>query len=78
MQTQAAVLRAQKQPVSVEMLDIDSPKRGEVLLKMVGAGVCHSDYHAVDGHTTNFVGPMILGHEGAGTVADVGEGVDWL
>ena len=31
---------------------------------MVGAGVCHSDYHAVDGHTTNFVSPMILGHEG--------------
>lgn len=78
MKTQAAVLRVQKQPVSIEMLDIDSPKRGEVLLKMVGAGVCHSDYHAVDGHTTNFTGPMILGHEGAGTVAGVGEGVDWL
>ena len=78
MKTQAAILRAQKQPLSVETLEIDSPKRGEVLLKMVGAGVCHSDYHAVDGHTTNFVGPMILGHEGAGLVAEVGEGVDWL
>ncbi len=78
MQTQAAVLRAPKQPVSVETVDIDSPQNGEVLLKMVGAGVCHSDYHLVDGHLTNAATPMILGHEGAGTVESVGEGVDWL
>ena len=78
MKTQAAVLRVQKQPVSVETLDIDPPNRGEVLIKINGAGVCHSDYHYVDGHLTNFQSPMILGHEGAGTVAEVGEGVDWL
>ncbi len=78
MQTQAAVLRVPREPVSIETLDIASPKRGEVLLKMVGAGVCHSDYHYVDGHLSNVNPPMILGHEGAGTVVEVGEGVEWL
>ena len=78
MKTEAAVLHAPKRPLSVETLDIAPPRKGEVLLKMVGAGVCHSDYHYVDGHLTNVNPPMILGHEGAGTVADVGEDVDWL
>ena len=78
MKTQAAVLRVQKQPVSVETLDIDPPRRGEVLIKIAGAGVCRSDYHYVDGHLKNFQAPMILGHEGAGIVTEVGADVDWL
>ncbi len=80
MRTRAAVLREVNQPWSVEEIELDPPGRGEVLVKMAASGMCHSDEHAMDGHIAGLVppAPMIGGHEGAGVVQEVGEGVDWL
>jgi len=80
MRTRAAVLREVNQPWSVEEIELDPPKRGEVLVKMAASGLCHSDEHAYDGHIAGLVpgAPMIGGHEGSGVVQEVGEGVDWL
>ena len=80
MRTRAAVLREYNQPWSVEEIELDPPKRGEVLVKMAASGLCHSDEHAYDGHIAGLVPPpmMIGGHEGSGVVQEVGEGVDWL
>ena len=52
------------------------PRRGEVLVRVVAAGVCHSDVHLADGQLGPGRWPMVLGHEGAGVVEAVGEGVD--
>ena len=71
----AAILYAPNTPVAVKEAEIDEPQEGEVLLDVVGAGVCHSDYHYVTGHRTIRRAPMVLGHEGAGTVRAVGPGV---
>ena len=70
----AAVCREQNQPVVVEELTVDSPKRGEVMVKMTACGVCHSDLSATNG-TIALPPPLILGHEASGTVIEVGEGV---
>ncbi len=78
METKAAVLHAPKTALSVANLQLSGPRRDEVLLRMTGAGVCHSDYHAVDGHITAAALPTILGHEGAGEIVAVGEGVSDL
>ena len=80
MKTRAAILREVNQPWSVEEIELDPPKRGEVLVKMFASGMCHSDEHAYDGHIAGLVpgAPMIGGHEGSGIVQEVGEGVDHL
>jgi NDMA-dependent alcohol dehydrogenase len=70
----AAVCREHNKPVVVEELTIDSPKRGEVLVKLGACGVCHSDLSAITG-TIPLPLPLVLGHEGAGVVEEVGEGV---
>jgi propanol-preferring alcohol dehydrogenase len=73
----AAVLRQLKTPLEIETLPIPEPGRGEILIKVVACGVCHSDLHAVDGDwTPGPVLPLIPGHEVAGTVAGIGDGVD--
>jgi S-(hydroxymethyl)glutathione dehydrogenase/alcohol dehydrogenase len=68
------------QPWSVEEIELDPPKNGEVLVKLSASGLCHSDEHAYDGHIAGLVPspPMVGGHEGAGIVQEVGSGVDWL
>ena len=71
----AAIIYAPHTPVAVKDVEIDDPRPGEVLLDIVGAGVCHSDYHYVTGHRTLRRTPSVLGHEGAGTVHAVGDGV---
>ena len=85
MKTQAAILWGQGQEWSVEEIDLDPPKAGEVLLELVGSGLCHSDEHMVTGDmvmepaTAAELGleqfPLIGGHEGAGKVLEVGPGV---
>ena len=75
MDTKAAIFRETGVPVPIEQVQMDAPKAGEVAIRMAGAGVCHSDYHTVDGHKAAAATPMILGHEGAGIVSDVGDGV---
>lgn len=70
----AAVLYEPKQPLKIEEIEVQPPRRGEVAIKMGAAGVCHSDYHVMNGDLPAPL-PAILGHEGAGVVEAVGEGV---
>ena len=70
----AAVLYDYNQPLVVEEVELDDPKAGEVLIKMGAAGICRSDYHFIKGEA-HLPLPGLLGHEGAGTVERVGEGV---
>ncbi len=71
----AAVLREPGRPVEVERVTLASPRRGEVLVRVAAAGVCHSDVHLADGSLGAGRWPMVLGHEGAGVVEAVGEDV---
>ena len=70
----AGVLYEAKQPVVIEELDLAEPAPGEVLVKMMASGVCHSDWHVVKGEWNPPL-PMVLGHEGAGIVEAVGPNV---
>lgn len=80
MKTRAAILRELNTPWSVEEIELDPPKKGEVLVKLSASGMCHSDEHVVTGDLAGVTPgpPMIGGHEGAGIVQEVGEGVDTL
>ena len=73
----AVVCRELNRPVVVEEVSVDSPKRGEVMVKLAACGVCHSDLSATNG-TIALPPPLVLGHEGAGEVIEVGEGVSGL
>jgi S-(hydroxymethyl)glutathione dehydrogenase/alcohol dehydrogenase len=74
MRMKAAVLWDVKQPLTIEEIELDPPKEGETLIKMVATGVCHSDVHYWTGDVPREK-PIILGHEGAGIVEAVGPGV---
>jgi NDMA-dependent alcohol dehydrogenase len=73
----AVLCRELNKPVVVEEVTVDSPKRGEVMVKLAACGVCHSDLSATNG-TIALPPPLVLGHEGAGEVVEVGEGVTGL
>lgn len=75
MRMKAAVVRAPREPVRVEEVELDPPKPGEVLVKVAAAGVCHSDVRHADGELGLGLFPSVMGHEGAGVVEAVGEGV---
>jgi S-(hydroxymethyl)glutathione dehydrogenase/alcohol dehydrogenase len=77
MKTKAAILWEIGKDWSVEEIDLDPPKAGEVMVKLAASGMCHSDEHLVTGDLP-FGLPIIGGHEGAGVVQEVGEGVNWL
>src|SRR5256712_3719358 len=77
MRVTAAVLYDVNKPYSVETVELDPPKRGEVLIRVGAAGVCRSDLHFQKGEATIAL-PAVLGHEGAGTVQAVGEGVSMV
>jgi len=70
----AVICRQNNAPVAVEEIEVESPHRGEVMVKLGACGVCHSDLSAING-TIGMPLPLILGHEGAGTVVEVGDGV---
>jgi Zn-dependent alcohol dehydrogenase len=70
----AAICRELNKPVVVEEITVEGPKRGEVTVKLGACGVCHSDLSATNG-TLQMQLPLILGHEAAGEVVEVGEGV---
>lgn len=74
MRVRAVVLEATGGPLTVTELELASPGPGEVLVRLHASGVCHSDWNAVDG-TAETRCPAVLGHEGAGVVEAVGEGV---
>jgi S-(hydroxymethyl)glutathione dehydrogenase/alcohol dehydrogenase len=77
MKTKAAVLREVGQDWSVEEIELDPPKSGEVLVEIKASGMCHSDEHLVTGDLAGATSPVPLigGHEGAGVVAEVGPNV---
>jgi alcohol dehydrogenase (nicotinoprotein) len=73
MKTRAAVLRKHDGPWEIEEIDLDDPKEGEVVVRFMAAGLCHSDEHVRAGLRARL--PMVGGHEGAGVVEAVGPGV---
>lgn len=75
MKTRAAVAWGPGQPLKIEELDLQLPKQGEVLVRIVATGVCHTDAYTLSGADPEGIFPAVLGHEGAGIVEAVGEGV---
>ena len=78
MKIKAAVAWGPNQPLKIEEIDLELPKKGEVLVKMVASGVCHTDAYTLSGADPEGLFPVILGHEGGGIVQQVGEGVTTL
>jgi S-(hydroxymethyl)glutathione dehydrogenase/alcohol dehydrogenase len=72
----AAVLEQFGAPLEVQELELAEPKAGEVLVRLVACGVCHTDLYAASGADPSGYAPTVLGHEGAGVVERVGDGVD--
>lgn len=71
----AAVAWAEKQPLSIETIEVAPPKAHEVRIRVTATGVCHTDAYTLGGHDSEGVFPVILGHEGGGIVESVGDGV---
>jgi S-(hydroxymethyl)glutathione dehydrogenase/alcohol dehydrogenase len=75
MKTRAAVAFEVGKPLEIVELDLEGPKPGEVLVEIMASGVCHTDYYTLSGKDSEGLFPSILGHEGAGIVREVGQGV---
>ncbi len=78
METRAAVALEAGKPLSVETVDLEGPRDGEVLVEIKATGICHTDEFTLSGADPEGLFPAILGHEGAGVVVDVGKGVTSL
>lgn len=75
MKAKAAVAWEAGKPLSIEEVDVQGPKAGEVLVRLVATGVCHTDAFTLSGEDPEGAFPVILGHEGGGVVEEVGPGV---
>jgi S-(hydroxymethyl)glutathione dehydrogenase/alcohol dehydrogenase len=75
MQIRAAVLEQFAEPLHVTTVELDGPKAGEVLVRLHACGICHTDMYTASGVDPSGYAPCVLGHEGAGVVETVGEGV---
>jgi len=75
MKVRAAVAHTPKSKLSVETVDLEGPRAGEVLVELKATGICHTDEYTLSGKDSEGLFPCILGHEGAGVVVDVGAGV---
>jgi S-(hydroxymethyl)glutathione dehydrogenase/alcohol dehydrogenase len=73
--SKAAIAWGPNQPLSIEEVDVMLPKAGEVLVRVVASGVCHTDAFTLSGEDPEGIFPAILGHEGGGIVEQIGEGV---
>ena len=78
MKSRAAVAWEAGKPLTVEQVDVAGPKAGEVLVRIVATGVCHTDAFTLSGADPEGLFPVILGHEGGGIVEEIGEGVSSL
>jgi S-(hydroxymethyl)glutathione dehydrogenase/alcohol dehydrogenase len=78
MKTRAAVAWKPGAPLSIETVDLEGPKAGEVLVEIKATGICHTDQFTLSGADPEGLFPAILGHEGAGVVVEVGPGVTTL
>lgn len=74
----AAICTAPHEPFTIDEIDVDGPRAGEVLVEIVASGLCHTDLTAIEGSNASCVYPAVLGHEGAGRVVEVGPGVGTL
>ena len=75
MESRAAVAHKAGEPLSIETVDLEGPKEGEVLVEIKATGICHTDEFTLSGADPEGIFPAILGHEGAGVVVDTGAGV---
>ena len=75
MDTRAAVAVAAGEPLAIENVQLDGPRAGEVLVEIRATGICHTDAFTLSGADPEGLFPSVMGHEGAGVVVDVGEGV---
>ena len=75
MRTRAAVALEAGKPLQVMEVNLEGPKKGEVLIEVKATGICHTDYYTLSGADPEGLVPAILGHEGAGIVREVGAGV---
>ena len=75
MKTRAAVAWEAGKPLEIEEIDLDGPKEGEVLLRNVASGVCHTDAFTLSGEDPEGIFPVVLGHEGGAIVEEIGAGV---
>jgi S-(hydroxymethyl)glutathione dehydrogenase/alcohol dehydrogenase len=75
MQTRAAVAWKAGEPLTIETIDMEGPKAGEVLVEIMATGICHTDAYTLSGADPEGIFPAVLGHEGAGIVREVGAGV---
>ncbi|HVI02728.1 MAG TPA: zinc-binding dehydrogenase, partial [Enhygromyxa sp.] len=75
MKTRAAVAHAPNEPLTIEDVELGGPRAGEVLVEIKATGVCHTDAYTLSGADPEGLFPAILGHEGAGVVVEIGEGV---
>jgi S-(hydroxymethyl)glutathione dehydrogenase/alcohol dehydrogenase len=73
--SKAAIAWGPNQPLSIEEVDVMLPRAGEVLVRIVATGVCHTDAFTMSGEDPEGIFPVILGHEGGGVVEQIGEGV---
>lgn len=78
MKTRAAVAWKAGAPLTIEDVELDGPKAGEVLIEVKATGICHTDYYTLSGADPEGLFPAILGHEGAGVVLETGAGVSGL
>jgi S-(hydroxymethyl)glutathione dehydrogenase/alcohol dehydrogenase len=78
MRTRAAVAWKVNAPLSIETVDLEGPRAGEVLVEVKATGICHTDLYTLSGADSEGLFPSILGHEGAGVVLEVGAGVSSL
>ena len=78
MKTKAAIAWKAGHPLTIEEVELEGPKAGEVLVEVKATGICHTDYYTLSGADPEGIFPAILGHEGAGVVVDVGPGVTSL
>ncbi len=76
MRMRAAVLEEFGEPLVLQDVELQDPRAGEVLVRLVACGVCHTDLYTASGVDPSGYAPTVLGHEGAGVVEAVGEGVD--
>ncbi len=75
MKSRAAVAFEAGKPLEIVEIDVAPPQKGEVLIRVTHTGVCHTDAYTLEGSDPEGVFPVVLGHEGAGIVVEVGEGV---
>ena len=75
MEVRAAVAHEAGKPLSIETVLLEGPRAGEVLIEVKATGICHTDAYTLSGADPEGIFPSVLGHEGAGVVVEVGQGV---